>query len=160
MINKQKQKKTTKKDYCRAFHQKKSDLFKAKNAVRKKNWKRRRKCLEPKKYEVFKKKEAARVREYRFFKKRCQINYRSALQRRPQKQHQPRLQQFQENKFWAEVLTRLKDHSHPVCERRPSWLELLPKNPKIIWKNLRIALYYKSRRKQEKRRKKNGLRNF
>ena len=52
----------------------------------------------PKKYEVFKEKEAARVREYGL-KKRCQSNYRSALQPQLQEQHQPRLQHFQQNKF-------------------------------------------------------------
>ena len=38
------------------------------------------------------------VREYRL-KRRCQSNYRSALQRQLQKQQQPRFQHFQQNKF-------------------------------------------------------------
>ena len=62
----------TNKDYCRTYHQKKGDLYKANNTTRKKNWnwnkKRRKKC--------FKKKVAARVSEC--LKKRYQSNYRSA----------------------------------------------------------------------------------
>ena len=58
----------------------------------------------------------ARVREY-CHKKRCQSNYRSALQRQLQKQHQTILQHFQQNIFWVEVFTRLNDHSHAVHER-------------------------------------------
>ena len=61
----------TNKDYCRTYHQKKGDLYKANDTTRKKNWnwkKKRRKC--------FKKKVAARVSEC--LKKRYQSNYRSA----------------------------------------------------------------------------------
>ena len=51
----------TNKDYCRTYHQKKGDLYKANDTTRKKNWnwkkKRRKKC--------FKKKVAARVSNYR-----------------------------------------------------------------------------------------------
>ena len=62
----------------------------------KKTERERRKYLEPKKYEVFKK---LPVSENTVLKKRCQSNYSLALQRQPQKQHQPRLQHFQQNKF-------------------------------------------------------------
>ena len=123
MVNKK-----TNKDYCRANRQKRGDLYKANDDARKKTERERRKDPEPKKYKVFKKKEAAHVREYRLKKKRCQSSYRSALQRRHQKQHRPHLQHFKQNKFWAEVFTRLKDHSHPVRKRRPRRLEILPKN--------------------------------
>ena len=92
MVNKK-----TNKYYFRAYRQKKGDLYKANDVARKK-LKKRRKYLEPIKYQVFKKKEAARVREC-LLKKRCQGSYRSALQRQSQKQHQPRLQHFQQNKF-------------------------------------------------------------
>ena len=51
-------------DYCRAFHQKKGDLYKVNNSARKKTEIERRKYLEPKKYEEYKKKQVACVREY------------------------------------------------------------------------------------------------
>ena len=76
--------KKTNKDYCRAYRQKKGNLYKANDAARKKTERERRKFLEPKKYEVFKKKEAARATEHRL-NKRCLNNYRSTLQRQPQK---------------------------------------------------------------------------
>ena len=70
-------------------------------------------------------------------------DYRSALQRQPQKQHQPCLQHFQQNKFWAEVFARLKNHFHPVRERRPRRLELLPKN------SIYVQLYITSQEKKK-----------
>ena len=57
--------KKTNKDYCTAYPQNKSDLYKTNDAARKKTERERKIYLEPKKCEVFKKKEAARVREYR-----------------------------------------------------------------------------------------------
>ena len=78
----------TNKDYCRTYHQKKGDLYKANDTTRKKNWnwkkKRRKKC--------FKKKVAARVSEC--LKK--DIRAITGQQRQPQKLHQ-RLQHFQQN---------------------------------------------------------------
>ena len=53
-------------------------------AQQKKTGIERRKYLEPKKYEEYKKKEVA-VSENIVKKKRCHRNYRSALQRQPQK---------------------------------------------------------------------------
>ena len=92
----------------------------------KKNWIKKKKISGAKKYEVLKKKAATCVRENRFLKKMSE-HYRSALQYQPRKQHQPHLQHFQQNKFWAKVFTRVKDHSHPVRKRRPMRLELFPK---------------------------------
>ena len=91
--------KKTNKDYCRAYRKRKGDLHRVNDAARKKTERERRKYLEPKKYEAFRKKEAAHVKEYHFFKKRCQSNYRSALQRQSQKQQQPHIQHFQQNNF-------------------------------------------------------------
>ena len=51
MVNKKKQ-------YCRAYRQKKGDLYTANDAARKKAVRERRKYLEPRKYKVFKKKES------------------------------------------------------------------------------------------------------
>ena len=82
MVNKKKQQKN--RDYCRSFCQKKGDLYKTNNSTTKKTGIERRKYLEPKKYEEYKKKEVA-VSENIVKKKRCHRNYRSALQRQPQK---------------------------------------------------------------------------
>ena len=51
MVNKKKQ-------YCRAYRQKKGDLYTANDAARKKAVRERRKYLEPRKYKVFKKEES------------------------------------------------------------------------------------------------------
>ena len=58
------------------------------------------------KKKIFTAKKARSVQEERgcpcqgiLLKKRCQSNNRPALQRQPQKQHQSRLQYFQENKL-------------------------------------------------------------
>ena len=121
--------------------------------LQEKIWKRKKKISRPKKVQS--------VQEERScpcpFKKRCQSNYRPALQRQPQEQHQRRLQHFQQNKFWAEVFTSLKDYSQPVCQIRPRLLEFLSKN------SIYVELYIKSQ--EEKRtnyvkRKNNGLRTF
>ena len=121
MVNKK-----SKKDYCEPCCQKKGDLYKANRTAWKKTETKRRKYLEPKNAKCSRKKQLL-VSGKTVFKKRCQSNYRSALQCQPRKQHEPHLQHFKQNKFWAKVFTRVKDHSHPVCKRRPMRLELFPK---------------------------------
>ena len=71
------------------------------------------------------------------------------MQRHPPKQHQPRLQYFEQNKNWSEGITRLKDHSHWVREKTAEVIGTLPKKF-----NLHIAVNNKSGRKKNKLSKK------
>lgn len=62
--------------YCRTYHQKKADLYKANDAPRKRTGRVKKKFLELEKYNEFKKKEAARVKEYRWKKRfRAQLQH-------------------------------------------------------------------------------------
>ena len=82
---------------------------------------------EPKKYKVFEKKEAAHVTEYRFKKKMTeQLQVSTATST---SETTPTMSSaYQQSKYGAEVVTRLKDHSHSIHERRSLCLKLFPKN--------------------------------
>ena len=79
------------------------------------------------------------------------------MQRHPPKQHQPRLQYFEQNKNWSEGITRLKDHSHWVREKTAEVIGTFPKKF-----NLHIAVHNKSGRKKNElsKKEKGWIENF
>ena len=111
------------------------------DAARKKTESERKKYLEPKKDEVFKKKEAARVREYILKKMLEQLQVSTATS--TSKTIPTTSSAFSTKQTLSRSVPKT-ERSHPVCERRPRWLELLPKKF-----NLRIAaVHNKSGRKK------------
>ena len=107
----------------------------------KKNLKRKKKISRAKKVRSVKEERSCPFQGIPFKKKMSeQLQVSTAtlfLEKRPTNLHY-----FQQNKFWVEMFKRLKDHFHPVRERRPRWLKLLPKNS--------IAVHNKSGRKKNK----------